>query len=105
MEKQRVIYLLGDIEQTPKYYKAFEAAEDELSANGFVPLSPARLPEELDRAQRLRTHLAMIDSADAVLILPAYFVDSASVLEKAYIDYIGKPSAYTVLGLGKEVDS
>lgn len=100
MAKQKVIYILGGIENVPQYWEAFEAAEDELSANGFVPLSPARLPEELaTNAQHLRTHLAMIDSADAVLILPGYFMDRASSIEKAYIEYIGKPFAFAVGGL------
>ena len=35
----KVIYIAGPITGVPKYHEAFEAAEDELSAKGFVPLS------------------------------------------------------------------
>lgn len=96
MEKQkRVIYILGAMEHQPEYWKSFERAEDDLTALGYIPLSPARLPEGLSNEQRLKTHLAMLDNADAVLILPGYFYDKCAGLEKAYCDFIGKPCEFS----------
>lgn len=94
-KKKRVIYILGAMEHTPEYWKRFEQAEDDLTALGYIPLSPARLPEDLSNEQKYKTHMAMLDSADAVLILPGYFYDKCAGLEKAYCDFIGKPCEFS----------
>ena len=93
--QKKVIYILGAMERTPEYWKNFERAEDDLTALGYIPLSPARLPEELSNEQNYKTHMAMLDSADAVLLLPGYFYDKCAGLEKAYCDFIGKPCEFS----------
>lgn len=67
---KKVIYIAGPITGVPRYWEAFETAEDELTAAGYLPLSPARMPDGMENEKAMRICLAMIDAADAVLFLP-----------------------------------
>ena len=91
MERKKTIYISGPITGVPKYYEAFEAMEDELSALGYIPLSPARLPTGMTAEQYMRICFAMIDSADAVVFLDSNYYSKGVCLEKAYCEYISKP--------------
>ena len=75
-----LVYLCGSF-NGPEYYKAFEDMEDELTSLGRNPMSPARLPNGLTTAQRHRITAAMIDSADAVVMIPGWQADEAAVWE------------------------
>lgn len=88
---KKVIYIAGPITGVEKYWEAFEQAEDDLTACGCIPLSPARLPEGMTKAQYMRTCFAMIDSADAVLFLNGFIDSEGSRLEREYCKYIDKP--------------
>lgn len=46
---KKVIYIAGPITGVPCYWEAFEDAEDELIALGYIPLSPAHMPSGLER--------------------------------------------------------
>lgn len=87
----KVIYISGPITGVKNYWEAFEQAEDDISACGCVPLSPARLPQGMTKAQYMRTCFAMIDSADAVLFLHDSDQSEGALLEREYCRYIGKP--------------
>jgi nucleoside 2-deoxyribosyltransferase len=91
MAGAKVIYIAGPITGVEKYWEAFEQAEDDLTAAGYIPLSPARLPEGMTNAQYMRTCLAMIDSADAVLFLQDFDQSAGARLERQYCEYVGKP--------------
>lgn len=91
-EKKKVIFISGPITGVPEYYKAFEAMEDELSALGYIPLSPSRLPTGMTYEQYMRICFAMIDSADAVIFLEDYENSTGSKLERDYCFYINKPA-------------
>lgn len=93
MEQKKVIYIIGPVNGVPRYYEAFEKMEDELTARGFIPLSPARLPEGLTKEQYTRICYAMIDSADAVVTLPGYEADAGAAMEFSYSAYIRKTYA------------
>lgn len=99
---KKVVYISGPITGVPRYWEAFEKAEDDLSAAGFIPLSPSRLPEGLSNEQYMRIDLAMIDSADAVLFLRGWSGSKGACLEFEYSRYTGKPIADCILML-KEV--
>ncbi len=84
------VYIAGPITGVPEYWVPFDEAADELRAAGYVPLSPATLPEGLTNAQYMRMCFAMIDSADAVLLLPGWENSPGARLEWQYADYIDK---------------
>ena len=92
MGEQKVIYISGPIAGVPEYYKAFEAMEDDLSAMGYIPLSPSRLPTGMTNAQYMRICLAMIDAADAVIFLHGWEKSEGARLERDYCFYTDKPT-------------
>lgn len=96
---KKVVFISGPTTNVVRYWEAFEAAEDELQAAGFIPLSPARLPEGMSNTQYQRICMAMIDSADAVLFLPGWQGSRGATLENHYCRYIDKPrfSGITIL--------
>lgn len=91
MEK-KVVYIAGPISGVDEYYKAFERAEDDLTALGYIPLSPARLPEGMSPRRYMRICFAMIDAADAVLFLEGSERSDGALLEARYCKYTGKPA-------------
>ena len=85
------MYISGPITGVPRYWEAFERAEDLITAKGWIPLSPARLPEGLTNEQYMRICFAMIDSADMVLFLSNWPTSHGSALEHHYCAYTNKP--------------
>lgn len=92
-DHRKVVFLAGPL-TGDRYWEEFEQAEDDLTALGYIPLSPSRLPEGLTRAQVTRIHAAMIDAADAVLFLPCWGADDACKLYRDYCERINKPAVY-----------
>ena len=87
------IYLSGPITSKPDTYQAdFAAAAQLVERAGCVPLNPATLPLGLDKADYMRITLAMLDSADKVLLLDDWTKSSGAQLEEGYADYTGKPT-------------
>lgn len=89
--KKKVVYISGPITGVERYWEAFEKAEEELEAAGYIALVPTRLPKGLTNEQYMRIDLAMIDVADAVLFLPGSGNSKGAFMEFQYCDYIGKP--------------
>jgi nucleoside 2-deoxyribosyltransferase len=94
--KRPVVYIAGPITGVPGYHAEFGAAEARLAGAGYIPLNPARLPEGMTKAQYMRICFAMIDSADAVLLLPGSYKSDGCTVEYTYAKYIGKPTAHSI---------
>ena len=99
MGAAKVIYIAGKITGNASYLEQFEQAEAEVRAVGFVPLSPAKLPPEIDNATAFPICHAMIDAADAVLLIPGWSQSIGAQMELSYCKYINKPFATEVSDL------
>lgn len=93
---KKLVYIAGPITGVQRYWEAFEAAEEELTAAGYLPLSPAHMPDGMENEKVMRICLAMIDAADAVLFLPGSSRSRGASLEHRYCEYTGKPWARTI---------
>ena len=51
---KKVIYIAGPITGVPRYWEAFETAEEALTAAGYLPLSPAHMPSGLENEKAMR---------------------------------------------------
>lgn len=89
-EEKKVVYIAGPITGVEEYWKPFEKAEEDLTAMGYIPLSPARLPQGMTNEKYMRICFALIDSADAVLVLDHQYSEGVQV-EWGYCRYVGKP--------------
>ena len=90
MENKKVVFILGRL-NVRTYWKPYEKAEDDLSAAGFIPLSPSRLPYNLPQEKRMELQLAMLNAADAVLLIPGWHLSTKAQTLLAYAKAINKP--------------
>lgn len=93
MGQKKVVYLAGPITGVKNYWEAFEKAEDVLGGAGYIVLSPARLPWNLDNGKAMKICLAMIEQADAVYFLNGWHNSMGAQFEMAYCKYTGKAYA------------
>lgn len=89
-----IIYLSGRITGNPRYHKEFETAEKVLSEQGHIVLNPATLPEGLPRKKYMPICLAMLEAADAVIMLQGWQDSKGAQVEKAYAEYQRKIVCY-----------
>lgn len=95
MERKKAVYISGPITGVKNYWEAFEQAEEDLQGLGYIPLSPAHLPEGLTKEQYMRIDLAMIDAAAAVLSLSFLNQSPGGQLELDYCRYTDKPVVFS----------
>ena len=91
---KKVIYIAGAISGSPQNRVDIESAAKEIEARGFIPLSPACLPEGLCDRKLAQLCTAMINSSDAVLLLHNWAADKSSTLAKRYCEYAEKLSSH-----------
>lgn len=88
-----IVYLAGKITGNPGYREDFKAAREliqETVLHDAAVLDPTTLPGGMKPADYMRICLAMIDTADAVVLLPTYRDSRGAMIEKTYAEYIGK---------------
>lgn len=91
MSKQKV-FISGPISSKLDTYQAdFTAAAQLVERAGFIAINPATLPIGMDPADYMRITMAMLDSADMVLLLDGWTESDGAQLEAGYADYIKKP--------------
>ena len=92
MEKQKV-YISGPISDRLDTYQAtFREAAELVERAGFIPINPATLPLGLEKRDYMKITLAMLDSADMVLLLDDWTQSSGAQLEDGYAEYTGLPT-------------
>lgn len=86
-----VVYLAGPITGVKDYWRPFCEAKFELKRRYVQVLDPTTLPDGMTPAQYMRICLAMVDDADAVLLMPGWENSQGATVEAMYAKYIGKP--------------
>ena len=86
----KVIYISGPITGDPDYLKKFFAAEQYLTCKNWTVLNPAYLPGNMDPKKYMPICMAMLEAADAILLLHGFTHSDGSMLEYKYAEYQGK---------------
>lgn len=89
-----VVYIAGKISGDPEYRRKFAKWEKTLTERGQTVLNPAVLPDGLGPDGYMRVCFAMIDTADAVFMLPDFRDSVGAMLERDYATYCGKEILY-----------
>ena len=86
------IYIAGKRSGDKSYREKFQKARERLKERyeGDAILTPAELPEGMEKADYMRICFAMIDTADCVVLLPDWADSSGARVEYEYCRYIGK---------------
>lgn len=90
-KKRTKVYIAGPITGVEDYRERFAEAERHLTAQGYIALNPAILPEGMSPADYMRICLAMLDTADAVAMIPGWGKSIGAGIERALAEYEGKP--------------
>ena len=92
---KRVIYIAGPMRGLPDLgRRAFMEAEEALRADGWTPINPARLPEDLPQECYMPICLAMLDQAETIGLLPGWENSAGAQIEIACGAETGKEVLY-----------
>ena len=85
------VYLAGKIAGDPHYKEKFAKGAKKLEVPaGATVVSPAVLPEGMEKADYMRMCFAMLDSADMAAFLPDWAESPGARLEMHWCEYVGK---------------
>ena len=100
------LYIAGKITGKPGYRREFGTWARKFRMDGYIVMNPANLPEGMEASDYMRICFAMVDSADAVFMIPGWQDSRGARTEWNYARYIGK-QILTAAGLdqaGLEVE-
>ena len=89
-ERVKSLYIAGPIAGVQNYRERFAAAQAAAEAYEWAVLNPATLPAGLPNGAYMPICLAMLDSADAVLMLDGWEDSEGARIERAFALYQGK---------------
>ncbi len=82
-------YISGPITGIKNYQDAFIQCEMELVRQGHIAINPAMFPEGLEPKDYMRMSIAMLESADTLVLLPGWQNSKGVKIEKLYAECIG----------------
>ena len=85
-----IIFLSGPINGNPDYKQEFAAWRTRCEKLGLGVISPEDMPEGLTLADYMRSALAQVEAADAILLLPGHENSKGGEIERLYAEYLGK---------------
>lgn len=85
-----IVYIAGKINGDPNYREKFAKAESMWKRTGATVINPARLPDGLTGADYMRICSAMLEAADAIILLPDWKESGGARIEKSLAEYMGK---------------
>ena len=86
------VFISGRYTPDGSHLTVFAEAASKIESSGNQAINPAaRLPVFLERDDAIMHCFDFIRSADAVYFLPDWKLSEGAVLERRFVEYIGKP--------------
>ena len=99
----KVLYIAGPIAGVKNYRERFGAAEAFMKARGWIALNPATLPAGMPLDRYMPICLAMVQAAEAVLLLDGWEDSPGATIERRFAEYQDKliylQSAFEYIGM------
>lgn len=101
------VYISGPITNNKTYMKDFEEIENQLVAEGFTVVNPAKvnaqLPDGTSYEEYMKMCITMMDMCDAICMMHLWSTSKGATFEKQYFETMNKPVIYRgEMYIGKE---